>query len=214
MSGFIKLCGLTRPADVACAVEAGADALGFIFWPGSPRCVDAETVAGFEVPAGCMKIGVFVNQPVEWVQSVVRTAKLDAVQLHGDEDAAYIRSLNLPVWKAVHLDRLPPDWESLPVERLLIDSGTVEMPGGTGKTVDLVRAEAFTAKTRHKVLLAGGLKGDTVAHAIQSVKPCGVDVSSGIETAPGIKSPDGITLFVREARKAFLSLSPPSRLIS
>lgn len=214
MNGFIKLCGFTRSEDVACAVEAGADALGFIFWPGSPRYVDAETVAGFDVPAACMKIGVFVNQPVEWVQSVVRTAKLDAVQLHGDEDAAYIRSLNLPVWKAVHLDRLPPDCESLPVERLLIDSGTVEMPGGTGKTVDLVRAEAFTVKTRHKVLLAGGLKGDTVAHAIQSVKPHGVDVSSGIETAPGIKSPDRITLFVREARKAFLPLSPPSTLIS
>jgi len=214
MNGLVKLCGFTREADVDRAVHAGADALGFIFWPESPRRVTAERVAGFTVPADRLKVGVFVNQSPDFVQSVFKTAGLNMVQLHGDEDADYIRALNLPVWKAVHLDRLPPGWETLPVEALLIDSGTVAMPGGTGVAVDVDRAAAFITKTRHKVLLAGGLKAGTVAGAIHTARPFGVDVSSGIETAPGIKSSEAVSSFVQQARKAFHSLATPSDSIS
>ncbi|MCC5844808.1 MAG: phosphoribosylanthranilate isomerase [Verrucomicrobia bacterium] len=214
MNGFIKLCGFTREVDVNHAVHAGTDALGFIFWPKSPRCVTAEHVAGFKVPTDRLKVGVFVNQPPEFIREAFQTANLNIVQLHGDEDADYIRALNLPVWKALHLDRLPPDWETLPVEALLIDSGTVEMPGGTGMAVDVDRAAAFVAKTRHKVLLAGGLKAGTVAGAVHAVQPFGVDVSSGIETAPGIKSPEAVSDFVRQARKAFHLLSTSSESLS
>jgi len=214
MNGFIKLCGFTREVDVNHAIQAGADALGFIFWPKSARGVTAEHVAGFKVPEDRLKVGVFVNQPLDFVQSAFKTAGLNIVQLHGDEDADYIRALNLPVWKAVHLDRLPPDWETLPVEALLIDSGTVEMPGGTGVEVDVDRAAAFIAKTRNKVLLAGGLKAGTVAGAIHAARPFGVDVSSGIETVPGIKSREAVSEFVRQARQAFQSLStPPDSLL-
>lgn len=210
MNGLIKLCGLTRDADVHLAVEAGADALGFNFWPKSPRHVTAEQVSDWNTPSDRLRVGIFVNQSIEEIQSIFDTAKLSIVQLHGDENPEFIRKLNRPVWKAVHLDRLPPDLESFPVGAVLIDSGTVNMPGGTGIQVDLQRARTFIEQTRHKVLLAGGLKADTVVEAIHTAIPFGVDVSSGIESAPGIKDPDAIAAFVQQARKAFQSRSTSS----
>lgn len=207
MNGLVKVCGLTQKSDVEHAVHAGADAFGFVFWPKSPRCVTAAHVADLPVPSDRLKVGVFVNQPPEFVQTVFKTAQLNVVQLHGDEDADYIRRLNLPAWKALHLDRLPPDWETLPVEALLIDSGTVDMPGGTGVCVDIQRARTFIGETRHNVLLAGGLKADTILQAIQTARPYGVDVSSGVEIEPGVKSHTAIDAFIREARKAFHSRS-------
>ena len=206
MNGLIKLCGFTRERDVHHAVEAGADALGFVFWPKSPRHVSAEQVADWRVPSDRIKVGVFVNQPVEIVRDIFDTAGLGIAQLHGDEDGDYIRRLDRPVWKAVHLDRCPEDVELLPVEALLIDSGTVDMPGGTGMQVDVERARKFVTQTQHKVLLAGGLNAGNVYGAIHTVRPCGVDVSSGIESAPGIKSPEAISEFVAQARKAFYSI--------
>ena len=214
MNGFVKLCGLTQSSDVRLAVEAGADALGFVFWPKSPRHVTAKQVGAWDIPSDRLKVGVFVDQPIEAVQEIFDTAGLSLVQLHGSEDADYIRRLNRPAWKALHLDRCPENPETLPVEALLMDSGTVEMPGGTGIEVDLARAAAFVAQIPAKVLLAGGLKADTVGRAIHAVRPYGVDVSSGIETAPGIKHPEQLAEFVRQARKAFASLSPQSKPIS
>lgn len=211
MNGLIKLCGFTREADVHAAIEAGADAFGFVFWPKSPRWISPERVCGWEIPSDRLKVGVFVDQPVEEVRKWFDLAGLGIAQLHGHEDAAYIAKLDRPVWKSVHLDRLPESLDALPSEALLIDSGTVSMPGGTGLQVDTLRARAFIEQSRHKVLLAGGLKPDTVGHAIHITRPFGVDVSSGIETEPGVKSHEALADFVREARKAFTSLSPQPR---
>ena len=200
---MVKICGLTDGSEVRETVSAGPDALGFNFWPKSPRAVSAEAVAawGRDLPEGILKVGVFVDQPVELVRETVRSAGLDVAQLHGSETAAYIRELGeVRVWKALHLDRLPEGWEALPVERFLVDSGTVEMPGGTGVRVDTARAKAFVARSPLPVLLAGGLNPDNVGGAVAEVRPAGVDVSSGVEHAPGRKDMDAVRRFIRNAR--------------
>lgn len=205
MSGWVKICGLASGADVTGTVEAGPDFLGFVFWPRSPRAVTAAQVADWTrggLPGGMRKVGVFVDQPLDEVLGIIETAGLDVVQLHGQQDGALVKSLPRPCWKAVHLDR--PGGE-LPggLAALLVDSGTVAMPGGTGVRVDTERAAAFVRAQKCKVLLAGGLKADTVADAIRRVRPAGVDVSSGVERAPGQKDLDAVRAFVSAARKAF-----------
>ncbi len=202
MSLFVKLCGLCREEDVRAAVAAGPDAIGFVFWPGSARAVKAGQVAAWtKGVAGPVRVGVFVDQPVDEVCAAVEAAGLDVVQLHGKEDAAYICALGLPrVWKALHLDRLPEDWADLPVEAFLLDSGTAEMPGGTGLRVETERAEIFVANSPRPVLLAGGLTPGNVAEAVGEVKPWGVDVSSGVERAKGVKDAEALRAFVENAR--------------
>lgn len=207
MSGLVKICGLARAEDVSVAVEAGADAIGFVFWPPSPRAADPVRVAEWTRGAAPLKVGVFVNQPHDEVRRIMETAGLDIAQLHGDEDANDIRALGRPVWKAVHLNRLPPVLPVPPARMLLVDGGTRDMPGGTGIRVDAARARDFVAQTPHKVLLAGGLKADTVAETVLAVRPHGVDVSSGVESAPGRKDPAAVRDFVHNARLAFQSLS-------
>jgi phosphoribosylanthranilate isomerase len=205
MSVFVKLCGLAREEDVLAAIGAGPDALGFVFWPKSPRAVTAEQVAAWtrgRVPPGMKKVGVFVNQDPAYIRDCARIAALDVVQLHGDEDAAFVRALGLPAWKALHLDRLPASWETLPVELYVIDSGTAEMPGGTGRRVDTARAAAFVRESPIPVLLAGGLNAANVTEALREVRPWGLDVSSGVEHAPGQKDPEALRAFVRNARAA------------
>lgn len=215
MSGLVKICGLASGEDTRAVAAMSPDAMGFLFWPRSPRAVTAEQVAAWtaDVPSGILKVGVFVNQPREELLRVAETAGLDVLQLHGEEDAALIRSLDRPVWKALHLDRLPEDWEELPVEALLIDSGTVEMPGGSGVRVDTVRAAAFiAAHANRNVLLAGGLKAGTVSDAVRSIRPFGVDVSSGVERGPGRKDLAAAQAFIQNARTAFADLSGESSL--
>ncbi|MCC5848072.1 MAG: phosphoribosylanthranilate isomerase [Verrucomicrobia bacterium] len=198
---IVKLCGLAREEDVVFAIEAGADALGFNFWPKSPRAVSVNQVAAWSrlVPAGVKKVGIFVNQSVEEVRRIFDGAGLDIAQLHGDESAEYIRRLDRPAWKAIHLDRCPEGVDELLVEALLIDSGTVDMPGGTGKRVDTDRAAEFVRTSSHRVILAGGLRPENVAEAIREVRPHGVDVSSGIEIRPGVKDAGAMRRFVDAA---------------
>ena len=207
--GIIKICGLANEADVVATLEMKPDAVGFIFWPKSPRAVTPEQVRDWtkdRMPAGIKKVGVFVNATSEELQKSVKIAGLDILQLHGEESADVINALDCPVWKVLHLDRLPQGWDSLPVERVLIDSGTVEMPGGTGVRVDTDRAANFVKQSKLRVLLAGGLKADTVADAIVKVRPYGVDVSSGVERVPGQKDLDAVRSFIQNARNAFLTL--------
>lgn len=203
MSCRVKICGLAREEDFRAAVEAGPDAVGFVFWPKSPRAVKASRVADWvrECPApGVRRVGVFVNQPLSEVAGVVEKAGLDVVQLHGNESVDYMEALPVPVWRAVHLDRPPEGWARFPVEALLVDSGTVEMPGGTGVRVDVERAAAFVETSPFPVWLAGGLNAGNVGQAISDVRPFGVDVSSGLERAPGEKDPNAVRAFVRAAR--------------
>ncbi len=198
---FVKICGLANERDVRDTHALAPDALGFVFWPRSPRAVTAEQVAAWtrDLPSGSLKVGVFVDQPPEEVRRAYAGAGLDIVQLHGAEDASYIEALGLPVWKAVHLDRGLPDPRP-PVRAVLVDSGTVDQPGGSGKRVDVARARDYVDASVLPVLLAGGLKADTVAEAVRTVKPWGVDVSSGVERSPGVKDMAAVRAFILNAR--------------
>jgi phosphoribosylanthranilate isomerase len=184
---FVKICGITRLEDAEAAVEYGADALGFVFWPRSPRHVDADRArAIIEAVRGDVEVvGVFVNQAADEVNSIARRAGLTMVQLHGEETAGYAGGIELPVIKAITLQE-PAPLEGWPDEVMwLVDGHDPARRGGTGKHADWSRAAALARKRR--VLLAGGLTPVNVAGAIGEVRPFGVDVSSGVESAPGIK---------------------------
>jgi phosphoribosylanthranilate isomerase len=201
---FIKVCGITRLTDALHAVQHGATALGFVFWPHSPRCVTPETAAGIvaELPSTVLAVGVFVNEPVDAIRTVAAQVRLSAVQLHGDEPPAYADALAWPILRSVTLDsaRLVCDaWA--PGTMLIVDAADPERRGGTGVTVDWLAA-AELARER-QIVLAGGLTPENVGQAIGFVQPYGVDVSSGVEEAPGVKDFDKVARFLEKAREAF-----------
>ena len=186
---LIKICGVRRAEDARAAVDCGATAIGMVFWPQSPRAVslaEAEAVAA-AVPAGVLTVGVFVDPAREDIEMVMRRVPLGAVQLHGSEAPDFADALQWPVIKAVAIaDAGPlPDLSPWASHRVLIDAPDPVKRGGTGRTVDWARAAALAA-TR-PVILAGGLRPETVGDAIAKVRPAGIDVSSGVESAPGIK---------------------------
>jgi phosphoribosylanthranilate isomerase len=166
------------------AVDAGANAIGFVFWPKSPRCIDpyrARAIAA-QLPPFVTAVGLFVNQPREYVNAVASLVRLGAVQLHGDETPEFAASIAAPVIKALSVD----DAQAWPAgATLLLDAHDPVQRGGTGRTIDWIAAAAIAA--RRRVLLAGGLTPDNVADAIAQVRPFGIDVSSGVERAPGVK---------------------------
>lgn len=185
----IKICGVTRPEDARLAAELGATAIGMVFWTASPRAVTiarAEAVAA-AVPAGVLTVGVFVDATRDEIAAVVRQVPLGAVQLHGRESPGFAESLPWPVIKAIAVpsEGPLPDLAPWAGVRVLIDAHDPVRRGGTGQMVDWARAAALSA-TR-PVILAGGLRPETVAEAIARVRPAGIDVSSGVERAPGIK---------------------------
>jgi phosphoribosylanthranilate isomerase len=185
---LVKICGITRLEDANCAVECGASALGFVFWPGSPRYVEPEKARAIiaELPPFVTPVGVFVNQSREHVNEVVALARLGAVQLHGDETVAFVSKISRPVLKAVPAessDEAVDRWPSRTL--LLLDAHDPIRRGGTGRKVDWARSYAIAR--RRRIVLAGGLTPDNVADAIAQVRPFGIDVSSGVEAAPGAK---------------------------
>ena len=183
---LIKICGITRLEDAEAAVAAGASAIGFVFWPNSPRFVDPYTARQIasRLPAFVTPVGVFVNQPLQYVKAVASLVRLGAVQLHGDETPADAAALSTPVIKAVPADSAASHvWPASTL--LLLDVHDPVIRGGTGRTIDWTAAAAIAA--RRKILLAGGLTPDNVAEAVARVRPFGIDVSSGVERAPGIK---------------------------
>ena len=186
---FVKICGITRLEDAQAAVSAGANALGFVFWPKSPRYVDPararEIVA--TLPESVNAVGVFVDQPADEVNEIADVVGLGAVQLHGGENQDYVRAMTRPVMKAVAVDGAnPPQVDAWPPSvGVLLDVHDPVKKGGTGKTVDWAMA-AEVAK-RRQVVLAGGLTPENVGEAIARVQPFGIDVSSGVESEPGIK---------------------------
>jgi phosphoribosylanthranilate isomerase len=184
---LVKICGITRLEDAEAAVQAGAGAIGFVFWPKSPRFIDphrAARIAG-ALPPFVTAVGVFVNEPPAYVKEVAALVHLGAVQLHGDETVEMARAVGRPVVKAVALkpgiDLTP--WPASTT--ILLDADDPARRGGTGVRIDWDQAAAI-ARTR-RVVLAGGLTPDTVAAAIDRVRPFGIDVSSGVERAPGVK---------------------------
>jgi phosphoribosylanthranilate isomerase len=183
---IVKICGITRREDAEAAVAAGASAIGFIFWPNSPRFIDphrARKIAA-ALPAFVTPVGVFVNQPIDYVNGVASLVRLGAVQLHGDETPGFAAGVASPVIKAIALGRDEARLWPAPM-RLLLDVHDPVARGGTGRTIDWPAAAEVAA--RREVILAGGLTPDNVADAIARVHPFGIDVSSGVERAPGIK---------------------------
>jgi phosphoribosylanthranilate isomerase len=202
----VKICGITRAEDAAEAIAAGADALGFVLWPESPRAMTAERAAAIPTTGAFVaRVGVFVNASPGQVKQAVLEARLSAVQLHGDENALEYSNVGAPLIKAVALES-SADVErtlALPAEvTVLVDTSDRVRRGGTGRNAnwDLARRVSEV----RPVILAGGLSASNVAGAIEAVRPWGIDVSSGVELSPGIKSGDRL-------RELFAALAKAER---
>jgi phosphoribosylanthranilate isomerase len=185
---FVKICGITRAEDAQAAAEYGASAVGFVFWPESPRFVEpcrARAIIA-TLPCSVAAVGVFVNQPASHVNDVVRLVPLAAVQLHGDELPSFAAQMMRPVIKAVSVDDGAPAMAEWPESvMLLVDARDPVRRGGTGIRADWLAASTLARGRR--LLLAGGLTPENVAAAIAEVRPFGIDVSSGVEQSPGVK---------------------------
>ena len=202
---FVKICGIANAEDAQAVAELQPDAMGFIFWSGSPRCVQPGDVRKWmkEVPPTVLRIGVFVDEEPEVINKVIARAGLNIVQLHGSEARETVRRISGLCWKVVHLDRMGvEEADAYPVMALLIDKYNDEMPGGTGEVADWEKAAQFVEASKRKVMLAGGLNPENVGEAIRQVRPFGVDVSSGVEREPGRKDLEKVEAFIRESRAA------------
>jgi phosphoribosylanthranilate isomerase len=186
---FVKICGITRGEDAQAAVSAGANALGFVFWSKSPRRVDVDTARRIvsTLPPSILAVGVFVDQPAEEVNEIASRVDLGAIQLHGAEDVSYLKMMRRPVVKALAVGTdTPPVLNKWPdAVTVLLDVHDPVKKGGTGRTIDWVAAAALAEQRR--VILAGGLTPENVRDAVTRVRPWGIDVSSGVESEPGIK---------------------------
>jgi phosphoribosylanthranilate isomerase len=202
----IKHCGITSLEDAQLAAEAGAWALGMIFWSGSPRRCDLEQaqLIGTALRRTVHLAGVFVNARMEEIDRAVAFAGLDLVQLHGDEGPAFCaevaRRTGAKVIKAVRVRSRATlqAAAAFHMDFLLLDAHVDGVPGGTGQTIDwqLVR----NARLRAPVILSGGLNPDNVAAAIALTDPFAVDVASGTESAPGVKDPERLRAFYQAVR--------------
>jgi len=202
----VKVCGITNAEDALAAIEAGADALGFIFYEKSPRyvvpAVAANIIAG--LPPLVTPVGVFVNEGLATVRSIMETCRLAMVQLHGDENVSYCRELARPAMKALRLkDRgsllaLAEYQGRGGVRGFVLDTFSELAYGGTGQITDWGLASDVAKST--PILLAGGLTPENVTEAIRIVRPYGVDVSSGVESAPGKKDHAKMRAFVDAVR--------------
>jgi phosphoribosylanthranilate isomerase len=182
---MVKICGITRLQDAQAAVDHGAAAVGFIFWPSSPRFIDpfrARKIAK-ALPPFVSTVGVFVNQPREYINGVSSLVPLSVVQLHGDESPALAAGLSRAVLKAVTAPERAHEWPENVM--LLVDARDPVKRGGTGHVADWTMAAAMARERR--IVLAGGLTPDNVVDAVSAVHPWGIDVSSGVEQSPGIK---------------------------
>jgi phosphoribosylanthranilate isomerase len=200
----VKICGITNLRDALMATEEGADALGFVFVPGSPRQIDPDEAAKIRrhLPPFVSLVGVFANAPLDEVRRVAEVAHLSAVQLHGEEGPEYCFALQRRIIKAFRVkdESSLSDLGRYPVEAFLLDSYSSSHQGGTGQTFDW--ALAREAKRYGTLILAGGLRPDNVAEAIRIVKPYAVDVSTGVEGSPGRKDEGKVRRFLEEVARA------------
>ncbi len=203
---IIKVCGITRLEDAIHAVREGATAVGFNFYPGSPRYVDfgRGAILASVVPRNVLKVGVFVDETSERIMEVARAVSLDVVQLHGNEPPFDCEALEpLRVWKAVRIaDGWNPDsLADYSCEAFLLDTaGDRDLRGGTGRSFPW---EIARRAARHgRIIIAGGLDGSNVVEAIHTGAPWGVDASSKLESAPGVKDPKKVREYLGNARRA------------
>jgi phosphoribosylanthranilate isomerase len=200
----VKVCGIRRRADALLAMELGADALGFVFWPHSPRAVTVEQVREITdaLPPFVSTVGVFVNQPQREVLATAEIARLTTIQLHGDEDASAYAGCGwrvikaLPVGERFTLSAV----EGVPAEMtVLLDAHDPVRRGGTGRPIEWTPAAA--AARLRPVILSGGLTSENVRRAVETVQPYALDVSSGVESAPGVKDEGKLRAFFAALRE-------------
>lgn len=198
----VKICGITNLEDALMAVEAGADALGFVFFKGSPRFISPEEAATVIrlLPPFVQVVGLFVNEEVATVNSIADRCGIDIVQLHGEETSEYCKGVKQRVIKAFRVKdaSVLEQLGEYQVAGCLLDAWSAAAPGGTGTVFNW--EIAARAVGSHRIILAGGLTPENVARAVAAVKPYAVDVSSGVEAAPGKKDADLVRLFIRNAR--------------
>lgn len=201
----VKICGITRLEDALSAVEAGADALGFVFYDASPRAVGIEQARQIieQLPPFVTTTALFVDPEPALVDRVIQIAQVDLLQFHGKETAEFCCGFARPWIKAL---RMKPGFDPLASSQqfrsgrgILLDAYRPGVPGGTGETFDWDRIPLALAP---RVVLAGGLNADNVAEAVRRVTPFAVDVSGGVEESPGIKSPQKIKRFIEQVRLA------------
>jgi phosphoribosylanthranilate isomerase len=203
----VKVCGITNLDDARASVDLGAYALGFNFYPKSPRYIEPVLAAGIieQLPQSVLSVGVFVNEPnSQTIQTAAQTAGIRAVQLHGDESPSFCQTLkDLFVIKALRVDDdfHPTHAARFQTEAILLDAFTAGMYGGSGKVFDWTVA-IRTKPLVKKLFLAGGLNATNVGAAILTVQPYAVDVCSGVESAPGLKDLRKLAAFMDATRKA------------
>jgi phosphoribosylanthranilate isomerase len=200
----IKICGITRSCDLDAAVQAGVDAVGFVFYPPSPRCLSLEAAAQLarQVPPFVTRVGLFVNDNPVRVREILAAAPMEVLQFHGDEDAAYCEQFGRPYLKAARVRvgvNLLESARAYPSAQGLLLDAWVEEFGGVGKSFD------WSLIPQHlplPLVLSGGLHAGNVGEAVTKIRPWAVDVSSGVEIAKGIKDADKIAAFIAAVRKA------------
>lgn len=205
---FIKFCGITNYEDAKFALDLGVDALGFNFSKSSKRYIDPEQAKIIirRLPPKLMLAGVFVNSSREEVDLIARTASLDTIQLHGDETETFCANWNeLKVIKALRIGEGGHDLQdcirySSVADYLLLDAYSSKEYGGTGKEIDPILLKKIPKEIFEKTLLSGGLNSENVASKVNSYKPYGIDVASGIEASPGKKSKEKMEAFIRALR--------------
>ncbi|HVZ80392.1 MAG TPA: phosphoribosylanthranilate isomerase [bacterium] len=201
-----KICGVTRESDVRAIARAGADAIGFQMSLGPRKLTLARARRLVKaVPSRLLCVGVFVDEPLSQVKKAVTYCGFDAVQLHGRESADYCGALKVPVIKVIRMKG--PNtfrvFRTYPVAAFLLDTYNKNVPGGTGKTFQTTWARKAVLGLPAPVILAGGLTPENVQKAAERSGAFGVDVSSGVESGPGLKDPRKVSMFIRNARKAF-----------
>jgi phosphoribosylanthranilate isomerase len=201
----VKICGITNAADARSAAEAGADMIGLMFYESSPRQVTLETAREISraLPPEVLSVGVFVNPDKAFVERAIDGCRLSLLQFHGDEAPDFCTQFGLLSLKALRVR----DTESLKMlenyqtSAFLLDAYSAGVPGGTGEKFDWDLAVA-AQKLGKPIFLAGGLTPENVGAAVKKVRPFAVDVSSGVESAPGRKDPEKMRAFIKAVRNA------------
>lgn len=201
----IKICGITCLEDALTAAEAGADAIGLVFYPPSPRAVsvDAAQEIVANLPPFVTAVGLFVNETAAEIERIYRRVGVDLLQLHGDETPQFCAGLGAPFLKALRVKpgddvgKLMSPWSD--ARSVLLDAYKQGVPGGTGEVFDW---SLVPSSQTARIVLAGGLTPGNVYDAVHASRPAAVDVSSGVEAAPGRKSPEKIAAFVSAVRSA------------
>lgn len=200
----IKICGITRVEDGVAAAERGADAIGLNFYPESTRAVDAASAARIAaaLPPFVTVVGLFVNASERLVRETMERVRIDLLQFHGDEDAEFCERFARPYLKAVRVraaqDVVQAAERHAAAQALLLDAHRPRQWGGTGQTFDWSLVPALPGT---RLMLAGGLHPGNVAEAVRAVRPYAVDVSGGVEEAPGVKDAALIEAFIDEVNR-------------